>query len=215
MKKITKVEYQKKNKDRVNIYLDDEFAFGLDLNTMIKYSLSKNMELDDDFISEILITENEKKALNYAVSILGRSPKSEKEIRDKLTEKGYEKVTIDNIIHKLKTNKYIDDENYSELFIRDKINISKYGKRKIQERLYQKGIDKEIIQDKLKDISNEDEIQRAMELGEKKLRTLTKEEPLKRKMKIYNYLLNKGFEYETIKKAVSNILKSDFEDDYY
>jgi regulatory protein len=215
MKKITKVEYQKKNKDRVNIYLDDEFAFGLDLNTMIKYSLSINMELDDDFISEILITDNEKKAFNYAISILGRSPKSEKEIRDKLTEKGYEKETIDNIIHKLKINKYIDDENYSELFIRDKINISKYGKRKIQERLYQKGIDKEIIQDKLKDISNEDEIQRAMELAEKKLRTLTKEEPLKRKMKIYNYLLNKGFEYETIKKAVSNILKSDFEDDCY
>lgn len=214
MKRITKIEYQKKNKDRVNIYLDDEFAFGVDLNIMIKYALAKNMELDDDFINEIIVAEDEKKVFNYAVSILSRAPKSKREIKTKMTEKGYESEIIDKVIEKLISYKYIDDEMYSEAFIRDKINFSKYGKRKIQEGLYSKGINKEIIQDKLKEISYEDELKRAEELAAKKLRTLTKEEPMKKKMKIYNYLLNKGFEYETTRKAVSNILKSDFEDDY-
>ena len=73
MKKITKIEYQKKNKDRVSVYLDDNYAFGIDLNIMIKYSLAKNMELEDDFISEILKAEEEINAYNYAISVLSRN----------------------------------------------------------------------------------------------------------------------------------------------
>lgn len=210
MKKITKIEYQKNNRDRVNIYLDDKFEFGIDLNIMIKYSLSKNMELDDEFIKEIIIAEDKIKVYNYAVSILSRSAKSEKELRAKMAHKGYESDLINITIDKLKMNKYIDDDDYSERFIHDKINFSKYGKRKIKEALYNKGIDRQIIEEKLSLISTDEENIRAYTLGEKKLKNLTKEDNAKKYIKLSNFLIGKGFEYETVKKVVSKLLKEDF-----
>jgi len=212
MKKITKIEYQKNNKDRVNIYLDDKFEFGIDLNIMIKYSLSKNMELDDKFITEILIAEDKIKAYNYAVSILSRSAKSEKELRTKMSDKGYEQEFVDITIDKLKMNKYIDDDDYSDRFIHDKINFSKYGKRKLKEALYNKGIDRQIIEEKLSLISTDDEFVRAYELGEKKIRSLSKEDNAKKYTKLSNFLIGKGFEYETVRKVVSKLLKVDQEE---
>ena len=206
MKKITKIEYQKNNKNRVNIYLDDSFAFGIDINIMVKYSLSKNMELKEDFIEEILMAEEEINVYNYALSVLSRTFKSEKQLRDKLNEKGYDGQFVDNTIIKLKEKKYLDDERYSEILINNKINISKYGKRRVREALYHKGINREIIDEKLSCISEDDELERALSLGSKKLRTIKKDDE-RRSIKLSNYLVNKGFEFETVKKAVVTLLK--------
>lgn len=213
MRKITKIEYQKKNKDRVSIYLDDNYAFGIDLNIMIKYSLAKNMELEDDFISEILKAEEEISAYNYAISVLSRNSKSEKQMMLKMQDKGYDQQFIESAIVKLKQQKYIDDEAYSEAFINNKINISKDGKRKIKEALYNKGIDKQIIDEKLQEITGEDEIKRACLLGEKKLLAIKEEDIRKKRIKLANYLISKGFEYGTVKKAVTKLFdKNDLND---
>ena len=214
MKKITKIEYQKNNKNRVNIYLDDSFAFGIDLNIMIKYSLSKNMELEEGFIEEILKAEEEINVYNYALSVLSRTFKSEKQLIAKLTEKGYDKQFIDIAIIKLKEKKYLDDEQYSEILINNKITVSKYGKRRIKQDLYNKGISNDIIDEKLSLISDDDELGRALSLGRKKLRTI-KNDDERRSIKLTNHLINKGFEYSTVKKAVVALLKQeccDFDD---
>lgn len=212
MKKITKIEYQKKNKDRFNIYLDDSYAFAVDMNVMIKYPLAKNMELDDDFISEILTAEEEMNAYNYAVNLLSRAPKSEKELKVKMQDKGYDVIFIENVIKKLREQRYIDDERYSEMFISSKINISKDGRRKIKEALYNKGINKEIIDEKLSSVSEEEEIERAFLLAKKKLASMKEEDTRKKTLKLSNYLINKGFEYSTVKKVVSSLLKGDFDE---
>ncbi|MPM38124.1 Regulatory protein RecX [bioreactor metagenome] len=212
MKKITKIEYQKKNKDRFNIYLDDSYAFAVDMNVMIKYSLAKNMELDDDFISEILTAEEEMNAYNYAVNLLSRAPKSEKELKMKMQDKGYDVIFIENVIKKLREQRYIDDERYSEMFISSKINTSKDGRRKIKEALYNKGINKEIIDEKLSSVSEEEEIERAFLLAKKKLASMKEEDTRKKTLKLSNYLINKGFEYSTVKKVVSSLLKGDFDE---
>ncbi len=206
MKKITKIEYQKKNKDRVNIYLDDNFAFGIDLNIMIKYSLAKNAELEDEFIEEILKAEEEISVYNYAVSVLSRNAKSEKQLRDKMREKGYDDQFIDSAIEKLKQQKYLDDEKYSEMLISSKLNACKYGKRRIKEVLYEKGIERNIIEEKLKLVSEEDEIERACCIGAKKLRTLKENDTRKKNIKLSNFLINKGFEYSVVRKAVSRLI---------
>lgn len=216
MKKITKIEYQKNNKNRVNIYIDDNFAFGLDLNIMIKYSLAKNMEIEEEFINDILKAEEEINVYNYAVSILSRSAKSEKELRMKLQDKGYENQFIDNAIIKLKQQRYLDDERYSEMFINDKINFSKYGKRRIQEGLYIKGVDKEIISEKISQLSEEDEFERAMLLGAKKIKSIKDEDTHKKGVKLSNFLIGKGFEYSVVRKVVSRLIKGDMDElDFY
>ncbi len=213
MKKITKIEYQKKNKERFNIYIDDEYGFAVDISILIKYSLKKGMELDDALIDEILLSEEEISVYNYGISVLSRYFKSEYELRLKMKNKGFKPQLIDNAISILKEHKYLDDERYCEMFINDKINISKHGVRKIKEALYYKGIDKEIIEEKIKCISAESEEERALLLGEKKLLNIKENDNRKKMSKLSNYLLGKGFEYETVNKTLRKLLNAD--NDFY
>lgn len=213
MKKITKIEYQKKNKERFNIYIDDEYGFAVDISILIKYSLKKGMELDDALIDEILLAEEEISVYNYGISVLSRYFKSEYELRLKMKNKGFNPQLIDNAISILKEHKYLDDERYCEMFINDKINISKHGVRKIKEALYYKGIDKEIIEEKIKSISAESEEERALLLGEKKLLNIKENDNRKKMSKLSNYLLGKGFEYETVNKTLRKLLNAD--NDFY
>lgn len=213
MKKITKIEYQKKNKERFNIYIDDEYGFAVDISILIKYSLKKGMELDDALIDDILLAEEEISVYNYGISVLSRYFKSEYELRLKMKNKGFNPQLIDNAISILKERKYLDDERYCEMFINDKINISKHGVRKIKEALYYKGIDKEIIEEKIKCISAESEEERALLLGEKKLLNIKENDNRKKMSKLSNYLLGKGFEYETVNKTLRKLLNAD--NDFY
>lgn len=209
MKKITKIEYQKRNKERFNIYIDDEYGFSIDINIMIKYSLVKGMELDDALIDDILKSEEKISVYNYGISVLSRAAKSEYELRLKMKNKGFDSMLIENAIIKLKERKYIDDERYCEMFINDKINLSKHGVRKIKEALYYKGVDREIIKEKIKNISAEDEEERAFILAEKKLSGIKEEDTRKKMAKLSNYLIGKGFEYEMVKKIVRKLINTE------
>ena len=207
MKKITKIEYQKKNKDRVNVYIDDNFSFGIDLNIMIKYSLTKNMELSDEFIEDILKAEEEINVYNYGLTVLSRSLKSEKQLKEKMLEKGYDTDLVDKVIERLKKRKYINDEYSCDSLINSRINGAKYGKRRIAQELYEKGVDREITEDKLREISDEEEFERAYELGIKKFKSIKEEDTRKKSGKLSNYLIYRGFDYDTVKKVVAKILK--------
>jgi regulatory protein len=72
-------------------------------------------------------------------------------------------------------------------------------------------VDRQIIDEKLNQLSDEDEKKRAFQLGEKKLKTLKEEDPLKRKIKLYNFLIGKGYEYEIVKIVVSKLIKDEYE----
>ena len=211
MKKITKIEYQKKNKERFNIYLDEEYAFAIDMSILIKYSLRKDMLLDDETIDDILKSEEKISVYNYGISVLSRAAKSEYELRLKMKDKGFDSRLIDNAINTLKEQKYLDDERYCEMFINDKINISKHGTLKIKEALYFKGIDKEIIEEKIKSISVEEEEERAFVLGQKKLFSIKEEDTRKKGIRLSNYLIGRGFEYEIVKNTVKKLLNTGFD----
>ena len=212
MKKITKIEYQKKNKERFNIYLDDEYGFSVDISILIDYSLKKGMVLDDALIEDILRAEEKISVYNYGISVLSRCAKSECELRLKMQSKGFEPDLIEKAIKTLKEQKYLDDERYCEMYIRDKTNLSNHGVRKIKEALYYKGIAKEIINEKIKMITQESEEERAYILAEKKLSNIKENDTRKKMAKLSNYLIGKGFEYETVNKTVRKLIKSDFDD---
>lgn len=207
MKTITNVEFQKYNKNRINIYLDNKFAFGLDYEIYLKYKLSKNMQLDDAFIEQILKSEDEAKALNLSLSYLSRRLKTEKEIVKKLNEKGYETSIIDKVISKLKSCNYIDDEQYCDKYIHDKMKFSKNGINKIKVELYRKGINKDIISQKISSIDKEEEYKRAYEIAEKKIKTYKETDKYKIRSKLFLFLSSKGFDFDTIKEAVESVIK--------
>jgi len=207
MKRITSIEVQKNNQDRVSIFLDNKFAFGLDMTLYLKYNLKKDMELEEDFIETILKAEEINKSLNYAISLLSRKDRTKREIEDKLLNKGYDIEVVGKVLDKLKEYNYINDEIYCEKYINDKIKFTKYGKNKIKANLYAKGVDKDIISRKIIEIDNNFEYDRALELARKKLPSLQKYDKFKIKAKLGNYLISKGFDYDVVNKVINNVIR--------
>src|SRR5471030_1666917 len=209
MAKITKIEIQKRNKERVNLFLDEEYAFSISAELVYKEGLNKNDEIDSEKLKVLAEKENFIRCKESALRSIERAHKTEKEVRDKLKLKGYEDNAINKSIEFLKEYNFINDDNYTKMFIRDKLNS--VGSKKIKYTLIQKGIAKEIIEDELSKLNKESEKNTAINLAKKKLKSIEKKESDNYKIsgKLYNYLMSKGYTYDVTKDVVKEIMSLD------
>lgn len=203
---ITNIELQKNN-DRVNIYIDDKFAFGLSVELRFKYGLHIGDEIEQNFIDDILKSEEKAKVTNYALKLLSYRQKTEAEMFKALKRKGYDDTFIEHTISYLKENKYIDDLEYARMFIKDKQNLSKLGPNRIKFELLKKGISKEIIDSTL-NISSNEEYDSAYELALKKQKSYLGQDKYAVYRKLGGFLQRKGYSFDTISKVLDDILKN-------
>ena len=201
---ITKIEPQK-NEERVNIYLDGEFAFGLMKEIQYKYGLTEDMNIDREYIDKVLMAEEQSKANNYALKFLAYRQRSKKEIIDKLAEKGFEDKFIENTLVYLKSYDLVDDLEFAKSFAKDKINLNKQGPQKIKYELYKKGISKEIIEKVLDEDDNE--YNRALELAKKKLPSYKNDDRNAIYRKLGGFLQRRGYSYECVSKVLKELIK--------
>lgn len=211
-KLISKVEIQKINKNRVNIFIDEEFAFACSTDLVYYYKLEKGKKIDLDLLKEIIEEDNYLKGKNHALNIIEKTYKSEKEIQDKLLNKGYEEKTVARVLNFLKEYNFLNDEKYAEMFIKEKIPSN--GKNKIKCLLLKKGISEEVIQDKLNKIKKEDEEDHALTLAEKKYISLIKSEKNFGKLykKLGDYLITRGYDFDVVKTTLNKVVKKEDED---
>lgn len=210
MPKITKIEEQK-NKDRVNIYVDDEFFVGVYADLVYTLRLKKGNDIDKESIQKIIDDEMYLKAKNKALSILSRSSQSQKNIVYKLSKNEFDEKTIDRVLDFLKEYKFIDDKILAKNMVKDKVNINKYGKNKIKQALYSKGIDSSTINTTLEcEISEEKEFENALYLGNKKYDKIKNEDKNKIYKKLSSHLTYKGFGYDIVRKVINQIMNAEF-----
>ena len=201
---ITKIESQKKRDDRVNIYVDEKFFMAIYKELVFTFNLKKGQEIHPNNLKSILDNEMYMKAKNKALSILSKASQSEKQIRQKLSS-DYEEDTIDMVIEFLQKYKFVDDEDLASRIVNTNVNLNKYGKNKIKQNLYNKGIDKNIIENAIDEIDIDKEFENALYLGKKRYDRLKNEDPRKAYQKIGNHLAYKGFNYDIIKKVLNKL----------
>lgn len=209
MAKITKIEVQKRNKERVNLFLDDEYAFSISTELVYKEGLKVNLIVDIEKLKDLAEKEEMIRCKNSAIRIIERNHKTEKEIRNKLIEKGYNENTINNAIDFLKRYNFLNDNTYTKMYVRDKLNSQ--GSNKIKYALMKKGISREMIEEELENIDKDDEKKVAMELAKKKLTSIKKSENDKYKIsgKLYRFLISKGYNYDIVKETVKDVMSLD------
>jgi len=209
IEKITKIELQKKNDDRVNIYINYEYAFSCSKELVYTHKLTNGQRIERDALNDIVTEDNYIKCKNSALKIIERTYKSEKELFDKLVEKGYDEKTIESTMEFLKTYSFLDDKSFTKMYIRDKLKTQ--GKNKIKFALIKKGISEEIINCELEVIEDVDQKNTMLSLAERKYKTLHKNEQDSRKLykKLADFLMRKGFQWEEIKPALKEILSED------
>jgi regulatory protein len=210
--KITKVEVQKNNKKRVNVYIDEDYAFSCDAEIVYKHDLSKTKSINLEEINEIIAADNFMKAKNDALKYIERSYKTEKEIRDKLYKKGYDETTVQSTVVFLKEYNFLDDLKYAEMYIKDKQKSS--GKNKLKYDLTKKGIEEEVVQEITSKIDTTAEGDTAELIAGKKYQSIIKRETDKRKIyeKLLRFLVGKGFSWEVSKTAINKVMEFQIEE---
>lgn len=209
MNVITKLEIGKRNKERVNVYIDGEFAFSLHAEIIYKESLKVNDKVDIERLKKMAEEDNYLKCKNSAIRIIERSYKSEKEIREKLLLKEYENKTIDRTLEFLKEYNLLNDEKLTSMYVKDRLRSE--GKNKIKYSLIRKGISEDLIEEELSKVDDDNLRETAYNLGLKKYNTLLKRENDKYKLsqKLYRFLMSKGYGYDLISEVVKEIMKTE------
>lgn len=204
--KITSIEVQKKNKDRVNVFVDYEFSFACNMELIYKEGISKGCIVDEKRLSEIIYKEEKSKAKSVALKSLERTLKTEKEIRDKLTYKGYDENTIESTMEFLKDYNFVNDEEYVRLFIKEKLKSK--GNNKIKFDLKQKGIASDLISKAFCEISDDVESDKAKELCIKKYNILKKSTDDERKIKekLFRHLVGKGYDFSLSNSVIKETI---------
>ncbi len=198
--RITALELQKKNKTRVNVYLDGEFAFSLALNEALH--LKRGQWLDDEDIARLRAQDAYHRAMEAATRLLATRPRSTAEIRDRLRQKGYEPQTVERVIHRLQELGYLDDEAFARYWVENRERFRPRGPHALRYELHQKGIPAHIIDRVLGEINPLASALNA--LRARALRWAHLEENAFRQ-KATQFLARRGFSYDTIQEAITII----------
>lgn len=153
------------------------------------------------------MTKSQKKALEYCLRLLGQRAYSEKKLRDKLRQKGYEKEQVLGAISRLKELGFIDDYKFAKDLVENHQQIRLSGRRKIFVALMKKGIDSETAERALDEVYNPDEERGAVKsLINKFSKSIPRDKAYRRLM---SRLLSRGYNYGLVKDEVIAFLKED------
>lgn len=211
---ITKISRQKRNQERYNIYLNEEYAFSIDEAILIQYSLTKGKTIDDLTIDEIAFDDEIQRAFNRALSFLSFQMRSEHEVHQKLKELEFGEAVIQEALQKLKKLGFLNDENYSKALVETKKKTAKKGPRAIQKDLEKKGIDQKLQQQVLLSFSEDEQLEIALQLAEKAVRNEQRKTPSQMKQKIQEILIRKGYPFAIVEQVLDKIELSKDEDQW-
>lgn len=146
---------------------------------------------------------------NKALKFLSYRPRSEKEVKDNLKKKKASDSTIDLIIKKLKEQKFLNDSEFTRWWIEQRTLVKPMGKRLIKIELTKKGIEKELIDEVLNNLEEvvHDELAMARDLVERRIKKYKGLDRQKIYQRLGGFLSRRGFDYDTIKKVIDDILK--------
>lgn len=197
MKRITRIEPQLHDKNRVSLDLDGEFAFGL--TRRAAEGLSVGQELSDAEITAIQETESEEKAYLKALDYLARRDYAEAELRKKLKLKGFSAAQVQKAIARIRGLGYINDRCFAENWIRDRSEFNPRSARMLRYELKLKGVQDTVIEESLAAVDDE---RAAFASAERYARRLTGLDWITFRNRLGGYLARRGFSYDVIRKTV-------------
>lgn len=207
MSTITSIK-QQKAKNRVNVYLDDKFGFGIDLDNFVLLHLKVDQELTDEEVIEVVRKAEFQKTLDKLLRFATLRPRSEKEITDYFRRKKVHESMWEELLEKLRHFELIDDLKFAKWWVDQRQNFKPKSKRVLKIELTKKGIVKEIINTVLDDTPIDEE-KMAKDLIERKAYKWKGLEPRIARQKMSQYLAGKGFGWDVITKLCNFDMSSD------
>ncbi len=201
MSKITALKVQLRNPNRVNVYLDNQFAFGL--ARIVAVWLKVGMVLSDDKIAALQAQDGCETAYQQALHFISYRPRSEMEVRKKLIEKGTDEEVVDTVLARLQAAQLVGDENFAKMWVENRVTFRPRSHRMLRYELKQKGVEEETIQMALTEVENDPEL--AYQAGLRYARRLEGLDWELFRKRLGGFLGRRGFSYGTIAPVLRRI----------
>ncbi len=208
---ITALKAQKRNPERINVYLDGNYAFAV--ARIVGAWLQVGQVISDEKIVAMQTEDTREKAYLRAVKFAGYRPRSEAEVRKKLTEVGFADDVVEETVNRLRENGLLSDERFARDWVDNRATFKPRSRRVIAMELRQKGVADEIIQDALDEAVDEDKL--AYQAALRRARRWAGLDWATFRERLSAYLLRLGFSYGTISDLVHQVwtdLRSEQED---
>ena len=201
--RITAIEPQQKNPQRVNIYLGGEFAFGL--AAIVAAWLKAGQDLDEGEIARLKAADEHEVTYQKALHFLSFRPRSSMEVRQNLSKRRIPEALIDETIERLQKAKLVNDEAFAQAWVENRNSFHPRGKAALRSELRRKGLSDEIVQSVLDKQVNEETL--AIIAARKYAQRLAGLEWPEFRQKLGGFLSRRGFSYDTLAPVVSEIWK--------
>jgi regulatory protein len=214
---ISKIEQQKNNRERYNIYLagennENNFFAGVHQDIIIQHNLYKGLNIDQQDLQEVIIKDHIHKGFQKALKYLTARMKTCSEVATYLRRYEYDDDAIAMILAKLAKYRYVDDQLYAESYVKEHVNIGSKGPILIRINLQKKGVDIKTIEHALLPYTYELQLDNAMSFIQKKFSLRKRKSELDFKNTISQQLASHGFSYDIIETAISQYVNANSSD---
>ncbi|MBN1538064.1 MAG: RecX family transcriptional regulator [Anaerolineales bacterium] len=195
---ITALQAQTKNQDRINVFLDGQFAFGL--SRIVAAWLKIGQSLTDEKIESLIAADEREIAYQRALRFIAIRQRSSSELRAQLTKHKTPPELIEETISRLQNNHLINDEMFAQAWVENRTEFKPRSRRALSIELRQKGVSDEIIDQALENI---DDNKLALKTAMKHGRKLANLDWIEFRKKMLGHLARRGFNYELSSTAVA------------
>ena len=186
--------------NKVHLLLDGEYAMTADSDFVAFSGLCDNMILDDEALADLQGKVNARRAFNKASDLLALRDHSEKELLQKLRQKGFADGA-EEATEKLKSYGYLDDSRFALRFAQELQRVKHYGKKRIEQELYRKGVSREVVSDTLEQLDFDEDALPAL-IERRYLRQLDTEKGVQ---KTVAALQRMGYSFGEIRDALQKV----------
>lgn len=155
----------------------------------------------------------EQEAYLRLTALCAQAEHCEQEMRDKMKRWELNETAQDHVIERLVKERYVDDARYARAFVKDKIRYNKWGRRKVQQALWQKRIDPAIQQEVLDEIDEKEYLDILRPLLKQKRRSIKAESDYEQNQKLVRFALSRGFDFGIIRQCIDVDDEMDYTDE--
>ena len=200
IQRITALKLQKRNHQRVNVYLDGEYAFGL--ARIVAAWLVVGTELSDEKIAQLHAEDQRETAYQRALNLINFRPRTELEIRQNLRRHNMEEAIILYVLGRLKDSGLVNDAGFAQIWVDNRAELRPRSRRALAFELKQRGVDSAIIEQTLDKV---DDSAMAYQAAQRRAQRIKNFEWREFRLKMLRYLAQRGFAYEVSAEAARRV----------
>lgn len=199
---VTALRLQSRRTDRVNVFIDGEFALGL--AKILAAGLRVGQRLSDEEIADLQRKDTEEEMVRWAVRALSRRPRTEWELRTGMKRKNIPSAIQEAVIGRLQNAGLIDDEAFAKAWTENRLTFRPRSARALRAELRRKGVSSEEIDGVLEEFDETEAAWKAARKGSHRYQGLS-ERDFRRRLSAY--LSRRGFDYPTIAPVVEQLVR--------